>query len=692
MILNFKTAIPTIRRRKRRHRATIRRQLWLHRKGHIVLTRQRIEHYLNIIAQHHSADHQHLAFLRHTLCPTFVAMAESWRCRRCWKVLSGKHAHCPHCGGRWDRCQDTSFIPPERHGDPSQQTTRWRSPHGRNVQWKDPQQGCEQNRAQTPRGRSGSASNRKRRPRGKKKNEEALPQYAAPAMPAPWKESEDTGKGAQHTKEEAIMSVQKNAKMMQALKETDADKQEMPESIKKMVKEYDVKTTEQLTKEMHKASTSIGQSRKLLYQLQDTKIKHRKSWFKHLTTLMSTLEKQYEAFETQQKDYQDRIQKSRRDTRESCRTLQRLNVQAAEATIPETVIEEDDTIEPPLQDAEEMELRMFEGIQCQGDCRPTARRGGQRDGRDRNPCIKTTAFMRAWLWTWIVSLGRGSTSLEKIALHVPAEFTGNDADLQADVYSDAWVSYAACSPGTSTPIPSTSTLSWTLRPLHSAHLDTNCLHPFLAIHNAYLLRAECQSWPMDHWISRRRCSPRHKSQQTTPGSVKFSSTAEVCVFPEDEIRIPVPQLVHERNLHQWTGRPWVLRPRQHHLSDRHQNGAAGAFHQEFRTRGRRQGPDPHALPNQPAYICELAEALDEFGDYDPVTQRRTMAVLSWFVHGRHQRENLRPRVVYLNDNFRTWTDSLKRAWRGYIVPTQMVHFHVIHQIHHLRILRNTWHR
>lgn len=108
--------------------------------------------------------------------------------------------------------------------------------------------------------------------------------------------------------------------------------------------------------------------------------------------------------------------------------------------------------------------------------------------------------MRAWLWTWIVSLGSGSTSLEKVALHVPApaEFTGNDADLQADAYSDAWVSYAACSPGTSTPIPSTSTLSWALRPLHSAHLDTNCLHPFLAIHNAYLLHAEGQSWPMDH--------------------------------------------------------------------------------------------------------------------------------------------------------------------------------------------------
>ena len=25
--------------------------------------------------------------------------------------------HCPHCGGRWDRCQDPTFAPPERKDD-----------------------------------------------------------------------------------------------------------------------------------------------------------------------------------------------------------------------------------------------------------------------------------------------------------------------------------------------------------------------------------------------------------------------------------------------------------------------------------------------------------------------------------------------------------------------------------------------
>jgi len=77
----------------------------------------------------------------------------------------------------------------------------------------------------------------------------------------------------------------------------------------------------------------------------------------HLGNLAKTLEKQIESFETQQKDYQDRIQKSKREIQISRRNLQRLNAQAAETAIPEMTIEDDEQVEPPLQDAEEAELR-----------------------------------------------------------------------------------------------------------------------------------------------------------------------------------------------------------------------------------------------------------------------------------------------------------------------------------------------
>jgi len=209
-------------------------------------------------------------------------------------------------------------------------------------------------RANTPSNRSGSASNRKRRPRAKKRQDDALPHYAAPTLPPPWSASSDLSKKATDTNEDVVITVEERAEMMQALKTAYNDPDGMPDHIKKMVRKYDVKTTEQLTKEMHRTSSSIGQARKLLHNLQDALIK---SWLKHLESLMSTLEKQFEAFETQQKDYQERIQTSRREIRTSRRTMQRLNAQAAEAAIPEQVIEEDDQAKPPLQDAQESELR-----------------------------------------------------------------------------------------------------------------------------------------------------------------------------------------------------------------------------------------------------------------------------------------------------------------------------------------------
>jgi len=212
-------------------------------------------------------------------------------------------------------------------------------------------------RADTPSNRSGSASNRRRRTKGKKRQDDALPHYAAPTLPPPWSASSDISKKVTDTNEDVVITVEERAEMMQALKTAYNDPDGMPDHIKKMVRKYDVKTTEQLTKEMHRTSASIGQARKLLHNLQDAKTKHRKSWLKHLESLMSTLEKQFEAFETQQKDYQERIQTSRREIQTSRRTMQRLNAQAAEAAIPEQVIEEDDQVEPPLQDAEESELR-----------------------------------------------------------------------------------------------------------------------------------------------------------------------------------------------------------------------------------------------------------------------------------------------------------------------------------------------
>ena len=262
--------------------------------------------------------------------------------------------------------QDTSFIPPERNGSGQHQghgggqgqgqgrgQSRGKSPHARKVQERQ-----DHPRAPTPRARSGSEGARKnRRHRGKKKGNEDLPQYAAPTLPPPWTSSSMNTKDAVPSSDVVEMTAEETAEMMTALRTAYTDSQEMPDNVKKMVDKYEIKTTEQLRKEMHRTTDSISKARKLLHQLQDARSKYRKSWLSHLSNLMKTLEKQIEAFETQQKDYQERIQKSRREIQSSRRILQRLNSQAAETTIPEVTIDEEETAEPPLQDAEEAELR-----------------------------------------------------------------------------------------------------------------------------------------------------------------------------------------------------------------------------------------------------------------------------------------------------------------------------------------------
>eukprot|EP00435_Cladocopium_sp_Y103_P041293 s1260_g11.t1 len=284
-------------------------------------------------------------------------MADPWRCKRCWKVASGKHTHCPHCGGRWDRVQDLSFVPKGRSSSQRAQG-RDREQTTRDVQWK--QDTNPKDQESTSRGRSESAKKRRGRGRGRKnpaQEEDGLPSYTAPAMPPPWRASEGFGREVPAPAEMADMTAEERAEVISALRTAYPNQSEMPANIKKLVDKYDVQTTQQLTKNMHRTTDSIKKARQMLHKLQDAKINHRKSWLRHLSTLMETLGKQIEAFENQQKDYQDRIQTSRKELQTSRRSLQRLNVQAAEAAIPEAVIEEEDQPEPQQQDAEESELR-----------------------------------------------------------------------------------------------------------------------------------------------------------------------------------------------------------------------------------------------------------------------------------------------------------------------------------------------
>ena len=173
--------------------------------------------------------------------------------------------------------QDATFVPPEikanaqwsqgqtrGQGQDQRQPSRGRHAHMQN------QTAPQQN--QRNQSRSGSASARKLKPRGRKKqgrDDDALPRYASPSMPPPWNANTDLAKNTPATSDGLDMTVEEKAEMMQALKTAYPDPQEKPDPILKMLDKYDVKTTEQLRKEMHRTTDSISKARKLLHQLQD---------------------------------------------------------------------------------------------------------------------------------------------------------------------------------------------------------------------------------------------------------------------------------------------------------------------------------------------------------------------------------------------------------------------------------------
>ena len=286
-------------------------------------------------------------------------MAESWRCRRCWKVLSGKHLTVHIAVGDGIVVKTQPFVPPERKDDGQAQFNGMGEPKHLIRAMLSGEMAPDMQSTTPLLPRSGSASGPKRRQRGKKKkNNDNLPHYDAPAVPPPWNAASTLTKEVPdqlccfsgNVCRDAIRDGSSPSHCLCGSHQGDAGQcQEVGGQVRNQ---------EHLRKDMHRTTDTISQARKLLHQLQDAQVKHRKSWLKHLTTLMTTLGKQVEAFETQQKDYKDRIQKSRREIQifpqessafEMCKPRKQ--------RFPEVAIEDGRADRTPLQDAEEVELR-----------------------------------------------------------------------------------------------------------------------------------------------------------------------------------------------------------------------------------------------------------------------------------------------------------------------------------------------
>ena len=145
--------------------------------------------------------------------------------------------------------------------------------------------------------------------------------------------------------------------MAQALREAYPDPKSRPENVRRMLEKADKHTSKHLTSALHKTTDALDKARSTLRGLQQAQVKHRNSWLNHLKTVMEGLEKQMKSFDEQQEDYTKRVAHARRDIAVSRREIQRLNTQAATASLPETIIDEEEAETTLEIDQEERDLR-----------------------------------------------------------------------------------------------------------------------------------------------------------------------------------------------------------------------------------------------------------------------------------------------------------------------------------------------
>ena len=310
--------------------------------------------------------------------------------------------------------------------------------------------------------------------------------------------------------------------------------------------------------------------------------------------------------------------------------------------------------------------------------------GRRRRLSDGSTGIKEAAFLRTRIWKWLLlSIGSGCTSPFEIAHHVPDINGGISVDSLADAYRWPLGPYAACQDGTETMSCLAITDAHDL-PLHPVLFEPKCVHPFMALHFAYLLQAQCRDESGLSLISR-PCDLRSSLRKPGPmlsKTVTFSSLTTMWLINEDEIgdTMSSPMTLFEKKLKSWKNKPWRLRPPaplKCHFTDHHTQSASEAFHAEFGAGEQQQIPNPHDIRLQPIYIQDLEIALQQFGDLNMDTQERSMDVLTWYLHGQRLRECRRPRTVRLSDDFLQWPHVLKRAWADEINQRLAVHFYVL---------------
>ena len=317
----------TLRRRLRRQRSQARLQLWLHRRGFLHLTQDRLRALLDLLRQHHSAGpafnkqfiHRYKT-LEMANIPERPSKPPSWKCKPCKQVHKFNVEWCPLCWGHWSKCIDRSFTPPQRSTTPTPQKVEWKGQHW---YWEPSK---EQRAASRSQSRHKEKKTKKEKGgKGQKGQEAEKPFTFAPLSASPFAST-----GTTYAAAVAAPPPWQNKETVPTQEESpaQADREWIADGQLAAVDGDD------------KAMTAFDALQMQLKSLHFSKQKHRTAWLSHLATVLEEWQDHVKKYTEQQEEFARQISETTTQMEMIRSSYGELSSKAA-ANLPKTELVED---------------------------------------------------------------------------------------------------------------------------------------------------------------------------------------------------------------------------------------------------------------------------------------------------------------------------------------------------------------
>eukprot|EP00435_Cladocopium_sp_Y103_P068596 s1331_g31.t2 len=252
--------------------------------------------------------------------------SSSWKCSYCKCLVKAHVEYCPKCWYRWDQVYDPSFV--------------------QGV----PQNPSQQKKPKSPRRRSGNT------PRRRNQNNQEHGSFSFPSLPSfqpgnqqtqttttstspsPFANTSYSGSQQQPTgtpwatQDLATVAAEKE-EMIASIKRSYPDPTTMPPEIKAQVDKHEATSGRRISADLHKETTKSDRARKAIADLQRSKDGHRRAWIQHLEEAADAWKTQMLAYQQQQKEYSQLIEKAQKDLATAGAAIEALNARAVATAI-----------------------------------------------------------------------------------------------------------------------------------------------------------------------------------------------------------------------------------------------------------------------------------------------------------------------------------------------------------------------